>query len=559
MIHVWRNARENDGQKIEKAVHIFINEIELPLDISLFVEREEHLQFLCGVTEKRELRFELRRVLIPFPCGPLQFPTTAGGSKARPKRARAKTEKKEEPENTSRFHCDYCGRDLSFAIRARCAVCPDYDSCLDCFSVGAALKPHKAEHAYRLIQVVHTAIFQEGWSADEEEKLLEGLEMFGVGNWEQVANQIGSKNASETEQHYMKVFLQSAVAPLPDPDKIIPDEKPLAEKSDEIDPKSLRVMHKHQQEDAAGWMPKRQDFVYEWDNEAEEIIGDMELVDDDTKADREIKSQVLEIYSKKLDERDKRKKFVLERGMTSFKDFLSVEKKRPREERDLREKLRVFMRFMSQEEVEKLVEGILEERRLRSKIEMMKEGLAHGATSFEEAQRITQNISKSRNRNASQTEPSSLSDHTSSQRRPRRSNGESSLSEATSLPNGQPATPSSASDSKERKNLVLGEVDLERMAGAELLSRAELSMCGTLKITPHQYLIIKEVMIRENARTGCLRKKDAKAIIELDASKVCRIFDYFIACGWIRSGPNTASNAARNAAAHSTTPNGSKA
>ncbi|CAN8074590.1 unnamed protein product [Agarophyton chilense] len=484
----------------------------------------------------------------------------AGGSKARPKRARAKSEKKEEPENTSRFHCDYCGRDLSFAVRARCAVCPDYDSCLDCFSVGAALKPHRPEHAYRLIQVVHTAIFQEGWSADEEEKLLEGLEMYGVGNWEQVANQISSKNAAETEQHYMRVFLKSSTAPLPDPAKLLPDEKPAVEKSDEIDPKCLRVMHKHQQEDAAGWMPKRQDFVYEWDNEAEEIIGDMELVEDDSKTEREIKSQVLEIYSKKLDERDKRKKFVLERGMTSFKDFLNAEKKRPKEERELRDKLRVFMRFMSQGEVEKLVDGIMEERKLRAKIDMMKEGLAHGATSLEEAQRITQNISKSRNRNASQTEPSSLSDHTSSQRRPRRSNGETSHSEATSLPNGQPTTPSSASDSKERKNFVLGEVDLEKMAGAELLSRTELSLCGTLKVTPHQYLIIKEVMIRENARTGCLRKKDAKAIIDLDAIKVCKIYDYFVACGWVRSGPNATSMMVRNTPApHAATPNGSKA
>ncbi|PXF46737.1 Transcriptional adapter 2 [Gracilariopsis chorda] len=383
--------------------------------------------------------------------------------------------------------------------------------------------------------------------------------MYGVGNWEQVANQIGSKSAAETEMHFTKVFLHPTSAPLPDPLILVPETKPAEENSEDVDPKSLRVMHKHQQEDAAGWMPKRQDFLYEWDNEAEEIIGDMELVDDDSKNERDIKAQVLEIYSKKLDEREKRKEFVLERGMTNFKEFTSLEKKRSKDERELRDKLRVFMRFMPQDDVDKLVDGILEERKLRTRIEMMIEGLALGATTVEEAQRMTQNLSKSKNRNMSQTEPSSLSDHTTNQRRQRRANGETSTSETTSVLNGQPTTPSSASDSRERRNSILGEMDLEKMAGAELLSRTELSLCGALKITPHQYLIIKDIMIRENARAGSLRKKDAKAIVKLDATKVYKIYDYFVACGWIRSGASASSIVARSTSALNPTPNGSKA
>jgi len=43
------------------------------------------------------------------------------------------------------------------------------------------------------------------------------------------------------------------------------------------DPKSLRVMHHFTEDDNAGWMPKRGDFVYEWSNEAEEILADLEI------------------------------------------------------------------------------------------------------------------------------------------------------------------------------------------------------------------------------------------------------------------------------------------
>lgn len=499
---------------------------------------------------------------LPQPANPSPPPASGSNSKARPKRARTKSEKKDEAESTSRFHCDYCGRDLSTAIRARCAVCPDYDSCLDCFSVGAALNPHKPEHAYRLIVVVQTHIFQEGWSADEEDKLLEGLELYGVGNWEQVAKQIGSKNPLETEQHFMKVFLQAPLAPLPDPTKVIPTEKvPISEKYDDVDPKALRVMHMHQQEDAAGWMEKRQDFVYEWDNEAEDIIGDMEIGDDESKAEKELKAQVLEIYTKKLDERERRKQFVLERGLTNFKGYQVAEKKRPKEERELRDNLRVLMRFVSQQEIEKFIKGIMEERKLRTKIEMLREGRAHGARTIEDCERIVSNLAKSKNRNlASQTEASALSgSQTTSQRRQRRANGEASTSEAAGVANGQSSSvPPEAADSKDRKGALFGDVDLDMMPGAELLSKTEISLCTVLKITPHQYMIVKEVMVRESARNGCLRKKDAKAIIRLDSTKVFKIYDYLHACGWIRSG-TSAGIAARNAVASGSTPNGTKA
>lgn len=486
----------------------------------------------------------------------------AGGatSKARPKRARAKAEKKDEAENTSRFHCDFCGRDLSSTVRVRCAECPDYDSCLECFSVGAALNPHKPDHAYRLIEVVHTPIFQVGWSADEEEKLLEGLELYGVGNWEQVAKLIGSKNPLETEQHFMKVFLQSSSAPLADPTKMVPAKDPVSEKGDDLDPKALRVMHMHQQEDAAGWMEKRQDFVYEWDNEAEDIIGDMEVTEDDSKAEKDLKAHVLEIYGEKLNERARRKEFVLERGLTNFKAHQSVEKKRPKEEKELRDKLRVFMRFLPQAEIDKLVRGILEEQELRNKIDMYREGRALGAKTVEEAVRLTANAkNKTRGLTPVPEGPPQSAGPSSAPRRQRRTNGEGSVADSvgSGAHNANGVPPANSADSKDKKSTILGDVDLELMPGAELLSRTEISLCAALKITPHQYLIVKDVMVRESARNGCLRKKDAKAIVRLDPTKVFKIYDYLLACGWIKSC-NNASNTSRNTAAGASIPNGTK-
>lgn len=490
----------------------------------------------------------------------------SSGGKSRPKRSRNKNDKKDENEKQYRFHCDYCAKDLSFTVRARCAVCPDYDSCLDCFSVGAALYPHRPEHAYRLVEVVHTPIYQEGWSADEEEKLLEGLETYGVGNWEQVAKVIGSKEPYETEQHYLNVYLESIAAPLPNANHLLTVAKPPpSDVLQDVDPKTLRVMHEHQKGDAAGWMPKRQDFVYEWDNDAEDLIGDMEAIEDDNSHDKDLKLRVLQIYCKKLDERERRKKFVHERNLTDVEEQQEIESKQSSEERDLRQKLKIFMRFIPKDEFEKFIDGMMSEREVRKRIGMMREARALGATNIEECERLLSSIGKkfnlnnandgntiNGNSNASNVvtssgagggEPSAHSG--TSQRRARRSNGDGSISEATcGGPGGSGGggnftsvvSSTKDADSKDRKPVSIFDVETHEMAGAELLSSPEISLCESLKIVPHQYLIVKESLIRNAClKNGHLRKKEAKFIVKLDHTKVSKIYDYLVGCGWIVS------------------------
>jgi hypothetical protein len=53
----------------------------------------------------------------------------------------------------------------------------------------------------------------------------------------------------------------------------------------------------------AGFMPRRGDFDIEWENEAESALADMEFTQGDTPQDKQLKSQVLEIYYQKQDER----------------------------------------------------------------------------------------------------------------------------------------------------------------------------------------------------------------------------------------------------------------
>lgn len=78
------------------------------------------------------------------------------------------------------YHCDYCSKDISNTVRIRCAVCEEFEVCIECFIAGVELKGHHYSHNYRVIDNMHFPFFETSWSADEEYLLLEGLEVLPV-------------------------------------------------------------------------------------------------------------------------------------------------------------------------------------------------------------------------------------------------------------------------------------------------------------------------------------------------------------------------------------------
>jgi transcriptional adapter 2-alpha len=58
-------------------------------------------------------------------------------------------------------------------------------------------------------------IYTTKWGADEELLLLEGIEMFGLGNWVDCAEHVGTKNKFECEYHYWSTYVDVDTFPLP--------------------------------------------------------------------------------------------------------------------------------------------------------------------------------------------------------------------------------------------------------------------------------------------------------------------------------------------------------
>jgi len=66
-------------------------------------------------------------------------------------------------------------------------------------------------------------------------------------------------------------------------------------------------------------MPKRGDFDQEYDMDAELLLADMEFFEEDTEEQIKLKNSVIDLYNARLDERIRRKKFVIERGLLDLK------------------------------------------------------------------------------------------------------------------------------------------------------------------------------------------------------------------------------------------------
>ena len=58
-------------------------------------------------------------------------------------------------------------------------------------------------------------LFTPDWTAEEELLLLEGVEMFGLGNWTDIADHVCTKNKEECEAHYFVVYIEHDQKPLP--------------------------------------------------------------------------------------------------------------------------------------------------------------------------------------------------------------------------------------------------------------------------------------------------------------------------------------------------------
>ncbi|KAI5670837.1 hypothetical protein M9H77_11201 [Catharanthus roseus] len=486
------------------------------------------------------------------------------------------------------YHCNYCNKDISGRMRIKCAVCSDFDLCIECFSVGAEVHPHKSNHPYRVMDVLSFPLICPDWKADEEILLLEGIEMYGMGNWAEVGEHVGTKSKESCIEHYRSAYLNSPYFPLPDMTHVIgknrkellamakghtEDKKGLSshgefapKEESPFSPSRVKVEDSHKSSpsgrlpsgapvagkiakkkasknvqvkdqpdsvkpdgrnvdsnksessklegsslmDLSGYNLKRQEFDPEYDNDAENLLADMEFKETDTEEEQEIKLRVLRLYSKRLDERKRRKDFILDRNLLHQNAF---EKDLSQEEKALCRNYDPFMRFLSKEEYEEFIKSVVAEHRILKRIQELEEAQAAGCHSTAEADRYMERKRKSEaEENGSRKE--SCQDGGNSR-------------DILNVPVSSDSINTYSNHRMTSQTNIRSLTDSDRMecSEMELLSAPEKRLCREIGLSPPEYLKMQEVMTTQIFSGQITKKSDAYPLFQIEPAKIDKVFD----------------------------------
>ncbi|CAM9771045.1 unnamed protein product [Chrysoparadoxa australica] len=276
-------------------------------------------------------------------------------------------------------------------------------------------------------------------------------------------------------------------------------------------------------------MPLRGDFDVEHENDAEQMLADMEFIPGEGESERALKQDVIAMYNQKLDERARRKQFVIERGLLDYKRLQAIERKRPKEDRELIARMRPFARFHTKEEHEGFVANLLKAKRLRRRIEQLQSYRRMGMTRLTEGEayeaekkkRMEEQAHKKQRESAAYLYESYAS-RTGGKDRTNRSVQSYMYLNREGVSDLQAPEPP--------KSPIL---DISDAPGVELLTEREKKLCGVLHLMPRQYLTIKDSIVREAFKQGYISKATAGQLVKIDVRKTNTIYDFFVSCGWV--------------------------
>lgn len=235
---------------------------------------------------------------------------------------------------SSQIVCDACGLVLKkSSVFIRCAECVDpiIDLCVYCFGNGAEFGSHKRSHAYVTVHAKSCQIFKHS-------KLISKLNIFQMLRIMEQVEKRGCFNFSDLEKSL-------AIAP-GDGEKLYLEIVTLLSQCDET-----HVGGSYQVEPIpegltggmANFNPLRDEFEHEYVPEAETLLASVIPPPTSSGISNELIS-LFDGYNGILDERERRRKVLKSAKMITLKDFFNVLKKRKTDEKEMFEKIRIFLR-----------------------------------------------------------------------------------------------------------------------------------------------------------------------------------------------------------------------
>ncbi|CAO1621812.1 unnamed protein product [Jaminaea pallidilutea] len=294
---------------------------------------------------------------------------------------------------------------------------------------------------------------------------------------------------------------------------------------------------------------------------------------DEDPQDLDLKLTILEMYNERLERRTERKAAILERGLVEVRRRQAAEKRRPKEERDLLNRVRHFAQLQTPQDFEEFLDGLCYQEALRRLALRLQEYRKVGISTLAEAskyevekeerlrkaQQLAENVDYAAVGTSSST--SGFKRGASQIRRVGGRDSEtpfgfgddgedaggaaSTSSTSLALPNAGSSSaaragPSSSTGAAASSNSKKGEkdgppksprkpprpLDLSSHPSLHLLTRPEQILCSTQRIQPSAYLIMKKEMLTEYIRrNGRMSRRESRTLFKMDVNKVGKVYD----------------------------------
>ena len=299
--------------------------------------------------------------------------------------------------------CNICQKYITNNIKFFCNTCSNFIFCIKCFIYS----DHPKSHDYHLIDNLNFPLFTEDWTANEEHKLISNISKCGLNNWEEVSKLMNNKGQVECESHYYSFYNINQNNNIPDENEIILDDRKNKKynqieinknKNNEMikfyssNPGKSTVENEKENQnikrnsrslcvrknnrgggtesisEILGVRKIRKEFDNEFLNDSEIELSHLEFNEDlskENEKDLNLKFDILKDYNLILNERDKRKNFIFERGLLDLRRQNRIESKLSKEEYDLLLFMRPFYRFYENSEFFEQFESVIIEQQLK--------------------------------------------------------------------------------------------------------------------------------------------------------------------------------------------------
>jgi transcriptional adapter 2-beta len=275
---------------------------------------------------------------------------------------------------------------------------------------------------------------------------------------------------------------------------------------------------------------------------AEQLVSSLQLdTAEDTDVEVALKLSMVDMYTRRLRERAKRKRIVRDYQLVAkfFSNQRKESNKRPlsKEQREFRENMKVFSQFLTSSEHEQLINNIEREKELRHRLSELMRYRSLGLTTQEEVIHQEQHMAYQKQQQLKQSKSGSSGYQISVQEFPSK-NGKNEENQS-SLEKNFTWPPPEEQDNNSCSSYNISNLDNidppspNALPFGSLLSQHEIQLCKSLNLQPVQYTTLKSLIIQENLLSP---NRHRPVEIDMNSSEVSvkDVVTQYLSCsGWL--------------------------